>query len=146
MQTAQRKTEYRPVAVPRKRVVKMEGNVAYINSGLAVQKPRQSVAAIKKEAAEARQTKSGVASTLFVIFVAFCAMALLVSRYAAICSIGAKNNALQKDIESVKTQIEELQIDMELRNNFECVQNVAKNKLGMIYPAEDQKVSIDISG
>ncbi len=36
----------------------------------------------------------GLASTIFVLFVAFCALALLVSRHASIASIGVKNNAL----------------------------------------------------
>ncbi len=143
--TAPRKA---PVASPRKtptkkRVVKMDGNVAYINNGFAKKKVKQTAAAAKKEA---KQKRSGLASTLFVLFLAFCAMALLISRYAAVCSIGSDNNQLENKIKTVQTKIEELSLDMELRDNLENISNYAKQDLGMMYPEQEQKIYIDMGG
>lgn len=147
MQTAQKKVNYGARTKPaKKRVVKMDGNVAYINNGFASKKVKQSAAAVKKDAKQNKQNKSGLASTLFVFFIAFSAMALLISRYAAISSIGLDNNKLENGIKTVETKIEELQIDMELRDNLEEVQNYARQELKMTYPTQDQKIYIDMSG
>lgn len=141
MQTARKKNTNTSTALPKKRVVKMEGNVAYINSGFAKQKVRQPAVAIKK----VQKTKTGLVSTLFVLFVAFCALALLVSRYAVVCSIGSQNNVLNQNIEKIAGNIEELQLDIEIRDNLEYVQNTAQEELEMTYPNQDQRIYIDMS-
>ena len=144
MQTAQRKIHHNiRTAPPKKRVVKMDGNVAYINNGFAKKKVVQTTSAKKKKA---KHQKTGIASTLFVLFIAFCAMAALISRFAAITSIGLENNELENSIEIVETKIEALEMDMELRDNLEYVQNYARQELGMKYPGQDQKIYIDTSG
>ncbi len=143
MQTAQRKIHHSVRTAPKKRVVKMDGNVAYINKGFAKKKVIQPASAKKKNA---KQKKTGVVSTLFVLFIAFCAMAALISRYAAITSIGSDNNELANSIKIVETKIEELEIDMELRDDLEYIQNYARQELGMKYPRQDQKIYIDMSG
>ena len=114
MQATKRKTAYETQPVPQKRsrVVKIEGNVAYISNGFAERKPKPKVAA--KPAPRPRavakpkaQHKRGIVSTLMFVFIAFCAMSLLVSRYAVACSVGAQNNDLEADIAGVQTQIED---------------------------------------
>ena len=153
MQTVQTRTTVQTVpASPKKkvarpvpsanRVVRINGNVAYLNNDAPVKKPRPTPVPVK----QAKRTKTGFISTVFVIFVAFCAMAVLISRYVTICSIGAENSAIQEDIGSIETQIDELQIDMELRDNLEYIQDTAQNQLGMTYPNETQKVKMDTSG
>jgi len=144
MQTAQRKIQYeaRPAAAPAKRVVKMDGNVAYISNGFAKQQVRQPAAAPKK----AEKHKTGFVSTLCVIFVAFCAMAVLVSRYAAVCSVGAENNKLAQDIEAIETKVEALEVELELKDDLQTVQETARQTLKMQYPAQDQKIQMDMEG
>jgi cell division protein FtsL len=151
MLATQRKTEYRPAPPSKKRIVKMEGNVAYISTGrsrnealrgrnAAKQKARKPVAAVK-----AKHTRKGIASTIAVIFIAFCALALLVSRYAAVCTINSENNKLKSEIEAVKVKTEELKVQMELQDDLENVLDTAKNNLGMKYPDQDQRIYLDMS-
>ncbi|MDD5018189.1 MAG: hypothetical protein PHO15_08845 [Eubacteriales bacterium] len=148
MQTAQ-KTAPRKTYVgqrnnpPKKRIVKMEGNVAYINSGFAKKKVAQPAKVAKKEV---KRVRAGLFTTIFVIMVAFGAMALLVSRYAAICQVGAANNEIEQNIEEIESKIEALQIDIELRDDLEYVQDTARDALGMTYPNQDQVIYIDASG
>ena len=167
MQATQRKTAYRPTPAPaKKRVVKMEGNVAYINSGFSERipgKPRKvkqgqtaghlktakrpqtarRIAEIKKEA---RKKRAGLASTLFVLIIAFGAMALLISRYAAVCAIGAQNSEIEDKIEAVETEIDKLQIDLQLQDDLEYVLETAQDELGMVYPSQDQRVYMNTGG
>jgi len=88
----------------------------------------------------------GLASTIFVLFVAFCALALLVSRHASIASIGVKNNALHNSIAAIEAQIEDLELELELRSTLEDVQNTARQELGMTYPVQNDKIFIDLNG
>lgn len=171
MQAAQRKTEYQP-SPPRRRVVKIEGNVAYISTGRQksdASRAYDAAAARNKSAGRAKaairpaktgvrprvsarpavkakkRAHKGIASTMIVIFVAFCALALLVSRYAAVCIIDSENNKLKSDIISIEARAEELKADMELQSDLEHVRNTAVNKLGMTYPEQNQKFSLDMS-
>ena len=194
MQAAQRKTDYNIAPLKaKKRVVKMRGNVAYINNDfLNEAKPRTKTQAKPRTKTQARpasktqarptnkaqarptnktqarpaqkrpraQTKAkprinakteqktavgrSIAATLFVVFMAFCALALLVSRHAAITSIGVQNNVLQKDITAIEAQIDELALDIELRSTVQSVQNAAR-ELGMTYHVNNQKIYIDIN-
>jgi cell division protein FtsB len=146
MQSAQVKTNRsnrvtRPNAQPRRRVVNMDGNVAYVNRGFAKQKVRQPRKAAK---AEAKHSRAGLGMTMFVMFAAFCALALLVSRYAVVCSIGAQNNALEQQIVTIEGQIDNLAVQLELKDDLEYVHNVAQSELGMKYPDQSQKVSISL--
>jgi len=202
MQAAQRKIEYRPSsAAPEKRIVKKDGNVAYIKTGspgsatprgvkagshgravstkdtIGVRHPVRvggsSAAAPKKaargsaapkssavirintaakqtvrKAAEAKQAKrvlTGVASTILVVFVVFCALSLMISRYAAVSALGSENNKLRNSINDIQVKIDQLKVDMELQDNIENVRITAVNVLGMTYPDENQKVPINMS-
>lgn len=162
MQSAQRKTDYGRAP---QRVVKMRGNVAYINNDFVNPagrprseapartglKPQPRAAAGRRTRPRAvadtgrkRSTGRGIASTLFVVFVAFCALALLVSRHATLTSISVRNNALQRDIAAVEARIEDLQMDLDLRSTVASVQNTAQQKLGMTYPVQNQTVTISL--
>lgn len=162
MQSAQRKFDYEITQYPvRKRVVKMQGNVAYISTDTDRPKPRpaapkkpsqkskaQAAAKAKAEAMkrERAESRKSLVSTLVVVFVAFCALSLLVSRYAAICTIGAQNNEIKSGIQSLEAQIDSVSLDMELKDNVEEVQSKAQDDLNMSYPRQDQKISINMSG
>jgi cell division protein FtsL len=159
MQAVQRKTEYeaRPTPLPHKRVVKIEGNVAYISNAFPERKPRTAPAvkpvlktavkpAAKPAAKPAVRPKKGLASTLLVIFIAFAAMSALVSRFAAACSVGAQNNELKENIAAVQTRIEALQVDIEIRDDLTWVQQTAQQEMGMVYPDPDQIVLMTPGG
>lgn len=173
MLATQRKTEYARTPLPKKRVVKMEGNVAYIDTGSPKSQRafwgestgysendatrRQHADARKKSAAkqkaakqaaaaaQAKNLRKGIASTIAVIFIAFCALALLVSRYAAICTINSENNKLKGEIEAISVKTEDLKVQMELRDNLENVLDTAMHDLGMKYPVDEQRVYLDMS-
>jgi cell division protein FtsL len=155
MQAVQKRVEYevRPSVTPRKRVVKIEGNVAYISNGFAAQKPRIAPAAKtaarpapRPAAKPAAKPKKGLVSTLLIVFAAFCAMSVMVSRYAVACSVGARNNELKESIAEVQTQIEALQVDIELKDNLAYVQKSARDDLKMKYPDPGQIVEITPDG
>lgn len=114
--------------------------IVNINKQAAKQGVRKAPAAQK-----AKHMHAGVLSTIFVIFAAFCAMSLLISRYAAISAVGTENNKLKSSINDVQVKIEQLKVDMELQDNVENVRNTALNVLGMTYPDESQKVYLDMS-
>jgi len=145
MQAVQRKTAYDTQTAPqtRNRVVKIEGNVAYISNDFAVRKPKPVTAAKpaskpKPVAKPKVQHKKGIVSTLMAVFIAFCALSLLVSRYAVACAVGTQNSDLKADIASVQTQIEALQVDIELKDDLINVQQTAQGELNMTYPDPDQ--------
>jgi len=172
MQSAQRKYDYdESTYAAKKRVVKMQGNVAYINTDpvRTVRKAQPGTQARPAQKAQAKPirkplnkaktaakaevlrrekaaSRRALASTLFVIFLAFCALSLLISRYAALCSVGVQNHVIKQDIAALEAQIDKLQLDMELTDNIEDVQNTAKNELKMAYPRQDQKITINMSG
>ncbi len=148
MQAAQRKIAYETQSAPqpRKRVVKIEGNVAYISNDFAVNPVKKPVTAaktaVKPKAApkKAEQPKKGLVSTLFVVFVAFCALAVLVSRYAIASSVGRQNNDIEQNIAAIENQIDALKIDLELKDSLVYVQQTAQQDLGMTYPDPEQIV------
>ena len=151
MQTAQAKTQYktkprRPSAQPKKRVVKMDGNVAYVSNGFASKKVQQPRSAVKRQIKVKQKKKTGLASTLLVLFIAFCALALLVSRYAAVCSIGSANNELERRIEATEAKIDNLAVDLELKDNLEHIHSSAQDELGMEYPDQSQRITISLDG
>ena len=170
MQSAQRKYDYEITQYPAgKRIVKMQGNVAYINTDptrhearprpaarpaqkiqVDPQKKSKAQAAAKaKELSQKRervQSRKSLISTLFVVFVAFCALSLMVTRYAEICTIGARNNEIKENIEALDAQIDQVSLQMELSDNVEVVQSKAQNELKMAYPRQDQKILMNMSG
>jgi len=149
----------------------MQGNVAYINTDPVkparkaqpstqarpvkkvqtkpVAKPRCNAKKAAKAAAVQREqaaSRRGLVSTLFVIFVAFCALSFMISRYAALCTIGVQNNTINEEIAALEAEIDRLQLDMELRDNVVDLQSTAKEDLQMAYPTQDQKITINMSG
>lgn len=174
MQSAQRKYDYEVSSYPaKKRVVKMQGNVAYISidpkrpatkAKSAVKarpaqkkqvktqaKSKSKANAVAKAKAEAMrreraQSRRNLMSTIFVVFVAFCALSLMISRYAALCTVSAQNIEIEENIETLEAQIDQLALDMELQDSVEDVQSEAQDVLGMDYPRQDQKITIDMSG
>ncbi len=143
----------------------MQGNVAYINTDPtrheARPRPAQKIqvdpkkkskaqaAAKAKELSQKRervQSRKSLISTLFVVFVAFCALSLMVARYAEICTIGARNNEIKENIEALDAQIDQVSLQMELSDNVEVVQSKAQNELKMAYPRQDQKILMNMSG
>jgi cell division protein FtsL len=117
------------------------GSSAVVRINTAPKLSARKAAALK----HAKRIRAGAASTILVVFVAFCALSLLISRYAAISAIGSDNNKLKNSINDVQVKIEQLKVDMELQDNIENVRNTALNVLGMKYPDESQKVYIDMS-
>ncbi|MFA5676084.1 MAG: hypothetical protein WDA65_06130 [Christensenellales bacterium] len=162
MQCAQRKYDYTYAPnINKKRKVNMRGNVAYINnnnflcesgSSNGRQKPAVKKTGVYKRPAPVRVTdcvqkkRKGLASTLTVIFIGFCALALLVSRHAEIVRIGLQNNELTQKISALETKAEDLKLEMELRGTLESVAATARQRLGMTYPLNNQRMNIDLNG
>ena len=150
MQTALKKPiEERAVRPTTKRAVKMQGNVAYINSDYVRQTAKLATAArpaVKAAVNTAAKPRTGILSTLLLLLIAFGALAVLVSRFAFVCSIGTQNNVLKKNIQKVEAQMEALKLDMELRDDLQYIQNTAQEELGMNYPRPEQKIVVDMSG
>ena len=149
MQSAQAKTDYkqrpaRTLPQPRKRVVKMDGNVAYVSNGFAKRKVQQPTVSAKKRPKP--RLRTGLASTITVLFIAFSALALLVSRYAVVCSIGSKNNELERQLQVIKAQTDSLAVQMELKDNIQSVHTSAQSELGMTYPGQNQRITINLDG
>ena len=142
MQSAQRQLDHTRQAPSKpKRSTRMVGNVAYLPNGYVKrQAPRPRAVGF----ARAKSKRKGLVSTLFVVVVAFVALAVLVSRYAAVCSIGSQNNDMQQQINQTQAKISALQVELELREDIEYVHNTAQQQLGMTYPGQDQKITIDI--
>lgn len=165
MQSAQRKFDYTSAPyAKKKRTVNMRGNVAYINNNNFLdvrstpwERPRpaakqperltQNTVTLSSHKTDcARKEGKGLASTLTVLFIAFCALALLVSRHAEIVQIGLKNNQIMREISKLETKAEDLKLDLELRSTLESVQTIARQQLGMTYPLENQRIFIDLNG
>ena len=147
MQSAQAKTYYKPKPAekrPAVRQYKKDGNVVYLNNGYAKKNAPQNN--VKAAVNRKPKAKPGLVSTLAVLFIAFCALAVLVSRYAAVCSIGSQNNELEKRIESVEAQIDSLAVDLELKDDIEYVHSAAQDELGMMYPDQSQRITISLDG
>ena len=167
MQAAASRTKEwtQPKAMDR-RSVKMQGNVAYINSDIVRQtrpgagvktmpkaparpvvrpnaRPAVRTAAAKAVTAAQVRPHKGLVSTLVVVIVAFCALAVLVSRYAAVCAVGTQNEKLRKQIAVMEAQIDELQLQIEMDDDLSEVQEKAVGELGMTYPTPEQKIGID---
>jgi len=160
MQTAIKKTnEFTAKRPSANRTVKMDGNVAYISSDyVRKNKPVADARTVSKAAAKtaakpaakaavktAAKTRTGLVSTLFVLFIAFGALAVLVSRYAIVCSVGFQNNALKKDINTAQARMDELELKIELDDDLQYVQDTAQNEMDMTYPAPEQIKHIDLS-
>ena len=156
MQAAQRKIDYNTSFPQRKKTVKMRGNVAYINNEYFEEKQQQKQTEKKshqtklktlpkKKAAVKKAEKKGLVSTLLVVFVGFCALALLVSRHADIVRIGTKNSALQKQIAELEAKVDDLEVKLELKSTLEAVQSTARQELGMKYPVDNEKIHVEIN-
>ena len=93
MQSAQRKNDFlADTPQPKKRRVREVGNVTYLDHNYERARAEAKRAAHRKHA---KKRKGSLVSTLFVLVVAFAALAVLVSRYAAVCSIASQNNELK---------------------------------------------------
>jgi|GEM_PF-1524498 len=103
-------------------------------------------AALKQAEAlkQAKRVRTGALTTIFVVFVAFCALALLISRYAAACGVNSENIALQRKIDKAQEQISGIKIRMEQNDSLKHIEDVAVNEFGMTYPEPDQKVRLDM--
>ena len=146
MPSAQRKNDFitdTPQPKKRKvRQVRMVGNVAYLDRNYERARAESKRAAQRKHA---KKRKGSLVSTLFVLVVAFAALAVLVSRYAAVCSIASQNNELKQQITQAEAKISTMEVDLELRENIETVQETAQTRLGMGYPSQQQKITIDLN-
>ena len=150
MQSVQAKTYHKPKQQelplrPQKKIVKKDGNVVY-SSGFADRKVRQATTKAKQAAKRKPKVKSGLASTLIVLFIAFSALVLLVSRYAGVCTIGSQNNEMRDQLEAIEAKIDNLAVDLELKDDIDYVHSSAQKDLGMKYPAQSQKITISLDG
>ena len=69
-----------------------------------------------------------------------CIMMVVLAAYGA--ELRCENNELMSANEALQGEIDTLSVKIKSANNIEHIENVASNKLGMVYPSEGECVYI----
>lgn len=67
-----------------------------------------------------------------------CITMVIMTAYAA--ELRCENNALISSNEALQSEVETLQIRIKTESNIEYIEHVAKDRLGMVYPTQDDCV------
>lgn len=87
--------------------------------------------------------KTGLFSTLFIIFCLFGIFSFVIARYAIICSTGNKINDIKTQMHALQQKSDELKADIAVNLDLNNIQNRAK-ELKMGFPTENQIVYLDL--
>jgi cell division protein FtsB len=106
---------------------------------------------IKKRKSKYRnRTMENRSITLTVVMiyavVGFFVASLMIARYSNIIKTDEKLDAVEAQIDEMKSQAEELRLQVSLQDDIAMVQDQAKNRLGMDYPSNDQIVYVNLDG
>ena len=88
--------------------------------------------------------KASVKPFLMICF-GFAIAALLITRYANIASANNNIIALEKELKEERRITESLNVKLAQSGDLAAIQETAKNRLSMNYPAADQTVYLDVS-
>ncbi len=90
----------------------------------------------------------GVTLTVVMIYavVGFFVGSLMIGRYSNIIRTDEKLDAVEAQIDEMKSQSEELRLQVSLQDDIAMVQEQAKDRLGMDYPNNDQIVYVNLDG
>jgi len=82
--------------------------------------------------------KKRAAKNIVAVIFAFAILSVIISRYAIISSNNLANYQLNKNIDTIKTDIQDLSLSVSLKDDLENIKNVAQNDLGMGFPDGNQ--------
>ncbi len=77
--------------------------------------------------------------------VGFFVGSLMIARYSNIIRTDEKLDAVEAQIDEMKSEAEELRLQVSLQDDIGMVQKEAKNRLGMYYPSNDQIVYVKLN-
>ena len=86
----------------------------------------------------AAQQKKNAAKNIAVIIFVFAILSIIITRYAIISSNNLANYKMSQNINTIKTDIQDLSLSVALKDDIENIKNVAQNELGMGFPDGDQ--------
>ena len=86
--------------------------------------------------------RSGVFSTLFVVFLAFAAFSFIIARYSIICATGGEIDTLKKEIKTMQEEASAYSLRIAENLDMEHIQNIAGEQLKMGFPKPDQIVYV----
>ena len=79
----------------------------------------------------------------FVIVLAFFIFANIIDGYVELNSVKFENLELSERIETLNSEIVQLQVKIQQNTSGEKIEKIATEKLGMIYPLDSQKINIE---
>ncbi len=106
--------------------------------------PKKKPAAVRPKGKKKLGLKASVKPFLMICF-GFAVAALLITRYANIASANSNIIALEKELKEERRITETLNVKLAQSGDLAAIQETAKNRLGMNYPAADQTVYLDVS-
>jgi cell division protein FtsL len=85
------------------------------------------------------QDKKRILMTLVLVGLV-CIVMVVLTAYAA--ELRVENNNLIDKNQSLQGEVETLNVKIKTANNIDHIENVARNKLGMVYPTSDECIYI----
>lgn len=89
------------------------------------------------------QHRGNLLGFVFVGVLAFFIFANIINGYVELNRVKFENLELSERIEALNAEIVQLQIKIQQNSSSEIVEKIAKEKLGMIYPLDAQKINIE---
>lgn len=81
---------------------------------------------------------------IFIFLLAFFIFANIIDGYVELNQVKFENLELSQRIEDLNVEIEQLQMKLDQKTSRNIIEAQAREKLGMIYPSESQKISIEL--
>ena len=88
--------------------------------------------------------RKGVFSTLLIIISCFGLFAFIIARYSIICATGSQITDLKDGIAKMQQEANTYQVQISEKMDMGYIQDTAKEKLGMDFPAADQIEYVDL--
>lgn len=97
----------------------------------------------KKNKDKGPRDSGNIFGLVFVVVLAFFIFANIIDGYVELNQVKFENLELTKRIEDLNQEIEELQIELDQKTSRNIIEKQAKEKLGMVYPNEAQRIPIE---
>ena len=124
------------------RLMSLERNYSVDYQNQQIEQQKISIDAEAKNRRNAALVERKKRRTLFHFVLIGLVMVLFVASAAYSSSLAYNNNAMVEQNETINANIQELKVKIQSTMNIGMVENVALNKLGMIYPTESQIVQL----
>lgn len=106
--------------------------------------PKKQITTQTKPAVKPRPRKTGLFSTLVILMSIFTIFSFVIARYAIICTASNDIGEIKTDIKEMQKKADELKVEITQKMDMSAVQQIAKDKLKMNFPKEDQIVFMDL--